>query len=264
MGKTARTTARLDNAEAHAHADTTAAREVASVEQSGDYPEGAPVGDEDGRITIGLGALSEMLAQMPKPAALIGEAAAADVKQMGLDFVRAAMQMDALHTDGRRSLAYEYQGRVIVRTQGRFLQSQARSLLTQAYYAMRSAVREYRRFKLLDDTMRLARQTAYHVDRPGAAAEGVTEANWIDGDDRFDPAKAAADRAANALVEALPYVAAAFALCGKVPTLTDGEPITVKIRPMAPAEAGPKPETMADRMRAAPAATAAEFVQAAE
>jgi hypothetical protein len=255
MAATARKNAQIATTEALHHANTTAQDEIAAAEAAVTDPAG-----DDDRITIGLGQITELLQQIKSPADTLGVETVARLKAAGAEMWKASLGMSA-HDMGRRKPAYEYDGRVIVRTMGRFLQSQARVILTQAYYSLRQAVRESKRFDMLDTTMRLARQTSYHIDRPGAAEDGVSDAPWIDGDDAFDPTKKQGDLAGDALMEALPFVAAAFIFCAKVPGLTDDEPITAKVKAAAVTERKVRPQTMADRMRAAPATNISTFLE---
>lgn len=241
------------------HAADTAAAETAELANAMGEPDAH--GEPD-RQTISLGNLTELMQELPDLNALLGAETVARLKASGPDMWKASLGM-ASYDLGRRNLAYEYQGKVIVRQMGRFLQSQARGMLTQAFYALRNAVREHARWRLLDQSLRLARQTDYLRTRPGQEEDGVSEAPWIDGDDSFDPSKRQADRAAEALMEALPFVAAAYIFCQRVPGMTDDEPVTASVRKAQTQEAKARPQTMADRMRAAPAGTIAEFLDSA-
>jgi hypothetical protein len=251
----ARRTARIAAQAEQEHAQITSAADIAALEkQIADptEPEGEIVrgGEDDDRITIGLGAITELMQQLPSPNDLLGREVAQSLKAAGAGFFPACLGM-ASYDVARRGVAYEYNGQVIVRGMGRFLQSQARTILTQAYYALRNAAREYQRWQLLDQSLRLARQTDFQRTRPGQDEDGVSEASWVDGDDRYDPSKAQADRATQALEEALPFVAAAYVFCQRVPGMTDDMPITAKVKPQSVAKAAERPETNADRMRRA-------------
>lgn len=260
MAVHARNNARLAAQAEQDHAAKTSGAEIDGMEEllPGDTGSDTP----NDRIIIGLGQLTEMLEQMPSPAELLGAETVARLKAGAADLWKGSLAMASFDVN-RRQLAYEYNGQVIVRGMGRFMQSQARGVLSQAYYALRTAVREYGRWQLLDQSLRLARQTDYQHTRPGQAEDGVTEASWIDGDDGFDPSKRQADRFADALQEALPFVAAAYLFCSRVPGMTDDNPITSSVKKAKLTVAAERPQTMADRMRAAkPASGVGEFLDA--
>jgi hypothetical protein len=262
MPRNNRTGARTEQAEVEQHADRTADRETAAMlDKLAEHPEisdamddalpGSSPPAEDERETIGLGLLTEMMQQLPNPADLLSKAVTDGFKQAAHDHYVHTLRLAPFDVE-RRALAYEYDGRVIVRTHGRLMQSMARDMLTQAFYSCRTAHREVARWRRMDLVLREQRQVDYAKSRPGQAEEAVADAPWLDGDDRFDPTKQAAQRAEDAMMEACAYVALAFTYGTRVPKATDGEPITarVKMRSQPQQQATPV-QTAADRLRSA-------------
>ena len=209
-------------------------------------PEPAPPASE--RMVIDLGTLTEMMRSLPNPADVLGVERNDELKDRAKRVWTATLALG----DGQPP-AYEYQGRTILRPVGQLLKSHSRTALSQAYYSLRTAIREHRRFQMLDQMGQEARQTSHQPSRPGTEVEGVTDAPWLDGDDRFDPAKAQATRVERAMEEATTYLALAYTFIPKTMRLTDGEPITATVkRPEVAKASDAKPaQTMADRLRAA-------------
>ena len=226
---------------------------VAAAEAAAALPQGkpAPVITDGGRLQITTIELGDLMRELPNPAQVFGQEVVAELKAQAVAFYGEAYRMAQPEIGNQGGLAYEIQGRVVIRPGGRLMIGFARSFLAQAYYAVTTALRDHAAWKLIDTAVREQRQTDWQRSRPGQDVAGVEEASWLDGDNRNDPSRAAADRAERSLMEAAKYIACAFVFAGRVSAATDGEIISTSVMMPKPAEKGPRPVTTGDRLRAA-------------
>lgn len=255
MSKTSKRQAAAAAREIETNSAETAQNEVAALAAETGTPEDGvlgPIGHEQAqRMVITTAELGNLMRKLPNPSEVFGNEVTAALKEQAVAFYNEAYRMAQPEIGKQGGLAYEIQGRVVIRPGGRLMIGFARSFLAQAYYAVTTALRDHAAWKLIDTAVREQRQTDWQRSRPGQDVSGVEEASWLDGDNRNDPSRQAGDRAERSLMEAAKYIACAFVFASRVSTATDGEVISTSVNLPKPVEKGPHPVTAGDRLRAA-------------